>query len=128
MIFQINKGATLPILQMELVKNATLNIDKFNECIQNSEITFCLTNTETGAKIIGGKPALCSVKYNPVNSFSSTIEEEYLLSYKFTERETKTPGIYVGQFTINFLDDYGKLIVPIKEELFVHILDSSNKK
>lgn len=124
MIFQINKGATLPILQMELVKSATLNLDKFNECIQNSEITFCLTNTETGAKLVGGKPAYCSVKYNG----NFTDDEEYLLSYKFTEKETKTPGIYVGQFTINFLDDYGKLIVPIKEELFIHILDSSNKK
>lgn len=124
MIFQINKGSTLPVLQMELVKTATLNIDKFNECIQNSDITFCLTNTKTGAKIIGGKPADCLLKYNPMSDSS----EEYLLSYKFTEKETRTPGIYVGQFTINFLDDYGKLIVPIKEELFVHILDSSNKK
>lgn len=127
MIFQINQNSTLPILQMELINDTKLDFNKFNDCIQNAVITFCVTNTETGAKIVGNKPALCTVKYNP--SLDGLVgEEEYLLAYQFTERETRNPGIYVGQFTITFLDGYGTLIVPIKEELFIHILDSSNKK
>ena len=124
MIFQINQNSTLPILQMELINDTKLDFNKFNECIQNAEITFCVTNTETGAKIVGGKPAKCVLKYNP----TSYNNEEYLLAFQFNERETRTPGIYTGQFTITFLDEYGTLIVPIKEELFIHILDSSIKK
>jgi hypothetical protein len=54
--------------------------------------------------------------------------DEYYIGYQFSERETKKPGTYVGQFTIEFLDGSGTLIVPIREELYVHVLDGSIKK
>ena len=38
------------------------------------------------------------------------------------------PGRYVGQFEIEFLDDSGTLIVPIREELFINILERTIKK
>jgi len=122
MIFQINQHSTLPILQMELINDGKTDFNKFHEKIQNSVITFCMTDTKTGAKIIGNKTAICILKNNSVNP----ITEEYLIGYQFTEKETKRAGEFVGQFTFQF--DDGTLIVPIKEELTIQILDSSIKK
>jgi hypothetical protein len=47
---------------------------------------------------------------------------EYYIYFKFTERDTNTPGRYVGQFLIK--NDEGNLILPIREELYINIQDS----
>lgn len=124
MIFQINQYSTLPVLQMELINDNRVSFNQFHECIQNAVITFCMTDTKTGAKIVGNKPALCILKENLIDP----LQEEYLIGYQFTEKETKKSGVFIGQFTIEFNDGSGKLLVPIKEELEIHILDSSIKK
>lgn len=124
MDFHINKKATLPILKMELIRDGRYTYKEFHDKLQNSEITFCMSDIITGTKKIGRKPGLCILKseYNGCN------DEEYYIAYQFSEKDTSTPGTYVGYFTIDFLDDSGKLIVPIREELYIHILDSSIKK
>jgi hypothetical protein len=58
----------------------------------------------------------------------SCVGEEYYLIYKFTQRDTAVAGRYAAQFTIEFLDGSGTLIVPLREELFVNVLDGSIKK
>lgn len=124
MDFHINKNATLPILKLELIKDGRNDYKKFHEMIQNSNIYFSMSEVETGIKKIGKNPALCIVK----EPASDCVGEEYYLAYQFTERQTKKAGVYVGQFEIEFLDGSGTLIVPIREELFIHILDGSIKK
>ena len=124
MDFFINKGATLPILKLELVKDGRNDYKKFHEMIQNSDIYFTMSEVETGIKKIGKKPALCLVK----ETDQDCVGEEYYLAYQFSEKETKKAGTYRGQFIIEFLDGSGKLIVPIREELFVHVLEGSIKK
>ena len=123
MDFNINKNATLPILKLELIKDGGNDYKKFHEMIQNSNITFSMYDVETGNKRIGGKPALCVLKENT----NDCNVEEYYLAYQFSKKETKKSGTFVGQFTIEFLDGSGTLIVPIREELFIHILDGSIK-
>ena len=124
MDFHINKGSTLPILKLELIKDGRNDYKKFHELIQNSDITFSMSDIETGVKRIGRKDALCILK----EPSSDCTEEEYYLAYQFSEKETKKAGTFVGQFTLTFLDGSGTLIVPIREELFIHILDGSIKK
>lgn len=123
MDFHINKGSTLPILKLELVNDGRNDYKKFHEMIQNSNISFTMSDAETGNKFIGNKPALCILK----ESTQDCTGEEYYLAYQFTERDTKKSGTYVGKFIIDFLDGSGRLIVPIREELFIHILDGSIK-
>ena len=53
---------------------------------------------------------------------------EFYLVYQFTSKETSKAGRYAAQFEIDFLDGSGTLIVPIREELFVNILEGSIKK
>lgn len=124
MDFHINKGATLPILKMELIKDGRYTYKEFNDMVQNSEMFFTMADINTGVKKIGKKPARCILK----TEYNGCGEEEYYIAYQFTSKDTAKPGTYVGNFILDFLDGSGKLIVPIREELYIHVLDGSIKK
>lgn len=123
MEFFINKGATLNKLKLELIQDGRNNFRNFFDLIQNANIYFTMTDVVTGVKRIGKKLAGTQL-VEPVNC----VGEEYYITYQFTERETEKAGRYVGQFTIEFLDGTGTLIVPIREQLYVNILDGDIKK
>jgi hypothetical protein len=123
MEFFINKDANLPVLKMELINDGRNDFNKFFESIQNADITFSMTDVITGIKKIGKKTTGVSL-VTP----TSCVGEEYYLIYKFSDRDTNTTGRYVAQFNIEFLDGSGTLIVPIKESLFINVLDNGIKK
>lgn len=123
MEFFINKGATLNILKLELIQDGRNDFRSFFDKIQNANIYFTLVDIETGIKRIGKKRTGVQL-VTPTNC----VGEEYYLTYQFTEKETERAGRYLGQFTIEFLDGTGTLIVPIRESLYVNILDNNIKK
>ena len=122
MHFFINKNATLPIIKMELIQDGRHDYKSFHELIQNTDIYFSMTNVENGQKKICRQPAGCSIKPNKCDEL-----EEYYLVYQLSERETNKAGTYRAQFELDFLNGSGTLIVPIREELFVHVLEGSIK-
>ena len=124
MNFHINKNSTLPKIQMELVKDGRYTYREFNDLIQNANIFFSMADIETGVKCIGKKKATLT----PKNQYNGCEDEDYYLTYQFTQKETSKPGRYVGNFMIEFLDGSGTLIVPIREELYINILDGSIKR
>lgn len=124
MEFFINKNSTLPVLKLELINDGRNDFHKFHEMVQNANIYFTMTDVITGVKRIAKKETGIEL----VLPQSNCVGEEYYLIYQFTEKETSIAGRYVGQFTIEFLDGSGTLIVPIREELFVNVLDGSIKK
>lgn len=124
MEFYINKGATLNQLKLELIQDGRNDFQNFHEKIQNANILFSMTDITTGIKKIGKKATGVTL----VTPVSDCVGEEYYLTYQFTERDTNTAGRYQAQFQIEFLDGSGTLIVPIREELFVNVLDGSIKK
>jgi hypothetical protein len=124
MIFTINKNSTLPLLKMELIKDGRNDFNKFHTLIQNSIISFSMWDAVNGQKRISCRDAFCMLKETCLDCE----EEEYYLAYQFSEKETSKPGVYVGEFTIDFLDGSGKLIVPIKEKLEIHILETAPKR
>ena len=119
MDFSINKNATLPRLKLELINDGRNDYGDFHDKLQNSVMTFCMTDTSTGVKRIGNKTALCILKEPTIDSEG----EEYYIGYQFSAKETRKAGSFVGEFTIVFNDGSGKLIVPIKDELKIHILE-----
>ena len=123
MEFFINKNATLPVLKLELIQDGRNDFNKFYDLIQNADIYFTMTDVITGVKRIAKKPTGLQ-QVVP----ESCVGEEYYLIYHFTERDTAIAGRYAAQFTIDFLDGSGTLVVPIREELFVNVLDGSIKK
>ncbi len=124
MNFYINKNSTLPILKLELIQDGINNYTKFFQLVQNADIYFSLTNIDTGIKLISRKKAKL---YQKTEYVGCSIEEFYI-GYQFTSKQTSKTGTYVGEFTIEFLDGTGTLIVPIRESLYVHILDNDIKK
>jgi hypothetical protein len=123
MEFSINKNSTLPVLKLELIQDGRNDFQKFHEKVQNASIYFTMTDVITGVKRIAKK--LTGIEQvEPVNC----VGDEFYVIYNFTERDTSVSGRYVGQFEIDFLDGSGKLIMPIKEELFINILERTIKK
>ena len=127
MEFFINKYASLPKLKLELIKDGRKDFDKFFQDIQNSNIYFTMTDVVTGVKRIAKKLAGTQLVL-PDHDCINCIREEYYITYQFSSRDTAIAGRYVGKFEIEFLDGSGTLIVPIREELFLNILDGSIKK
>ena len=124
MEFHINKNSELPLLKLELIQDGRNDFQKFFEKIQNASIYFSMSDVTTGVKRIGKKRTGVAL-VEPVND---CVGEEYYLTYKFSAKDTQKPGRYVGQFNIEFQDGTGNLIVPIREELFINILEGSIKK
>ena len=124
MTFNINKNATLPVLKLELINDGINNYTKFYDLVQNANIYFCMTDVVTGTKQIGKR----KTSLLPKTQYVGCNEEEYFLSYQFTAKDTSRAGTYIGQFMIEFLDGSGTLIAPIREELYINILDGSIKK
>ena len=122
MDFFIRQGATDPILKMRLIDDGKNDKSSFNELLENSDITFDMVNVKTGTPFILGAQcqlALRTKKYNQTT-------DEYYLVYRFTELQTSETGKYEGRFNIQFLDENQnpttKLIVPIREKLFINII------
>lgn len=124
MEFYINKNSNLPKLTLGLINDGRNDYHKFHEEIQNAEIYFTMTNIITGVKKIANKKAdIELVQEDSCNG------DEYFLVYNFTNKDTSIPGKYVGQFEIIFNGLNNKnLIVPIREELFINVLEGSIRK
>ncbi len=124
MEFFINKGASLPVLKLELIQDGRNDFEKFFEKIQNANIYFTMTDIITGVKKIAKRPASTQL----VEPQSDCVGEQYYITYQFSQRETQVYGRYIGTFEIDFLDGTGTLIVPIRENLYVNVLDGGIKK
>ncbi len=124
MDFNINKNSTLNKLKLELINDGRNDFHKFHEKVQNANIYFTMTDIVTGVKRIAKKQAGIEL----VVPQSDCVGEEYYIVYQFLERETAIAGRFVGQFTIDFLDGSGTLIVPIQETLYINVLDNGIKK
>jgi len=124
MEFFINKNSTLPILRLELIQDGRNDFHKFYEKVQNANIYFTMTNVITGVKKIAKKETTIEL----VLPESTCVGEEYYVVYQFIEKDTSVAGRYVGEFTIEFLDGSGTLLVPIRETLYINVLDQGIKK
>lgn len=121
MDFYIRQGATDPILKMRLIDDGKNDKSSYNELLENSEITFEMNDVVTGSPVILGATASLALR---VKKYNQTTDEYYIV-YRFTEAQTAETGKFEGKFTIQFKDDLGenttKLIVPIRNKLYIHI-------
>lgn len=123
--FFINKDSVLPILRMELIYDGRHDFNKFWDAIQESDITFTMTNVDT--KVIKIANAPCYIKLREIDG----CVDQYVICYDWKKRDTKERGTYEGVFTINFNGNLtsetdtsypkGDLIMPIREKLMITI-------
>jgi len=122
MEFFIRQGATDPILKLRLIDDGKNDKSSFNDLLENSDITFEMSNVESGNyQILNGNCLLTTrtKKYDQTT-------DEYYITYRFTEDNTSQKGRYEGVVNIQFLDissnPTNKLIIPIKDKLFINIV------
>jgi hypothetical protein len=113
----IKQGATLPVLKMQVVKDGRAGYLQLMEDLEVSTIFFTMINVETGIPKIVSAPASITSLILPEGA-----PTEYYIYFKFTSRDTNTPGRYTGQFLIK--NDEGTLILPLREELYINIQPS----
>jgi len=122
MEFYIRKNATDPKIKMKLARDGRNDFSNVNELLESSDITFSMVNTKTNNPIILNDRAYLAVKRQRQNQEI----DEYIITYQFKEGGTALEGRYEGTFTIIFLDTdletSSKLIVPIKEKLFINVI------
>ena len=122
MEFFIRKGATDPILKLQLLDDGKNDKSSLNDLLENADIRFEMYEVETEIPhILNGQCYLTTrtKKYDQTT-------DEYYITYRFTEEQTKESGKYEGIINIQFRDTdlqpTNKLIVPIKEKLFINII------
>ncbi len=118
MEFYIKKGATLPLLKMQIVKDGRSDYHKFMDLIETSTILFSMIDADTGIPKFLSKPA-GFVSKNFLNEATPT---EYYVYYQFTAKDTNKAGRYEGEFLLR--NEQGNLIVPLREKLYITIQDS----
>lgn len=118
MEFFIKKGATLPILKMQIVKDGRNDFRNFMESLENATITFSMRDEGSGVLKIASKRAYITEKFldNP------DAPTEYYIYYQFVSSDTSKTGRFVGEFSITTSE--GELIVPIRENLYINVTDS----
>jgi hypothetical protein len=117
MEFYIKQNATLPVLKMQVVKDGRAGYQQLMRDLEVSTIFFTMIDVETGI------PKIVSAPAQIVNLIlAEGADPEYYIYFKFTSRDTNTPGRYEGQFLIK--NDEGTLILPIREELYINVQPS----
>ena len=126
--FEIKKNSTLPSLKVELIDDGTYDFcrrDMYNNAIQNADITFSMKDENGVLKISKAKAGI-------VKCCDCNCTESYSIEYKWNKRDTKEAGVFDAFFEINFKNDLyeegvsypeGNLIMPIHEQLKIHILE-----
>jgi hypothetical protein len=117
MEFYIKQNATLPVLKMQVVRDGRSGYQQLMQDLEVSTIFFTMIDVETGIPKIVSAPAQIVNLILPDGA-----APEYYIYFKFTSRDTNTPGRYEGQFLIK--NDEGNLILPIREELYINVQPS----
>ena len=122
MDFFIRQGASDPILKMRLIDDGKNDKSSFNDLLENSDITFEMSDVKTGIPEILNSP--CSLVLREKKYHQTT--DEYYITHRFTETQTAQKGRYEGKITIQFLDTdlepTTKLIMPIRDKLYINII------
>ena len=122
MEFFIRKGATDPILKLRFVDDGKNDKSSLNDLLENADIRFDMYEVETEMPQVLN--AQCNLALRTKKYDQTT--DEYYITYRFTEEQTSESGKFEGIVTIQFRDTNlqptNKLIVPIKEKLFINII------
>ena len=122
MEFFIRQGASDPILKLRLIDDGKNDKSQFNDLLENSDITFEMFDVVSEEYHILNGNCLLTTR---TKKYDQTTDE-YYITYRFTEENTSIKGRFEGMVTVQFLDTNSnptnKLILPIKEKLFINVI------
>jgi hypothetical protein len=103
---------------MELDYNGKSSVEELDSIIENSSIFFSMKNVVDGNyKILNKKGGFTNKIFIEPNS-----KTEYYIYYKFSLFDTNKVGRYEGEFL--FIDETGTLILPLKEKLYINVIEN----
>ena len=117
--FFIKKDSTLPILKMKVINDGRFDYKKIFDRLENAAVTFSMVDEKGVPRVYNQQGLLLSV-----DNIACPEDEEFYIGYQFKLKDTKKVGCYKAEFKLDFLDDGASLIVPIREDLFVNVVDS----
>jgi len=126
MDFFIKQNSTLPRLIYPISPKVLERFRIKKEMFENVAITFSMYDFGSGTYYIANKFAEIEINTDKLERGGSDV---FILTYKFTEKQTKKSGVFIGEFVIDFLgeDGCGKLKLPISENLNIFIVPSITK-
>jgi hypothetical protein len=121
MEFQIRQGASEPILKLRMIQDGKNDKSSFNDMLETALITFEMTDSITGEYEILGQSCDLVLRTKLFNQKT----DEYYITYRFTEQQTSKIGKFEGKVIVQFrdtdLNPTSKLILPVKEKLYINI-------
>lgn len=121
MEFFIRQGSSDPILKMRMIDDGKNDKTSFNDLLESADITFEMSDVKTGEPVILNSDCFVTTRTKLYNQTT----EEYYITHRFTETQTSEIGKFEGKITIQFLDTdlnpTTKLILPVKEKLYINI-------
>jgi hypothetical protein len=124
--FFIKKDSTLPELKFPLVQRLREKYDLTDDMMEDVAVTFSMMDADTGIYHIANVPANLVVN-NDRPGYPDEIK--YTLVYRFTLRDTKKAGRFLGEFVVDILSEghCGKIKLPVNEYINIIISDSLTK-
>lgn len=121
MEFFIRQGASDPILKMRMIDDGKNDKSSFNDLLENAEITFEMSDVKTDVPVILNSECNITTRTKLYNQTT----DEYYITHRFTESQTSMIGKFEGKITVQFrdtdLNPTTKLILPVKEKLYINI-------
>lgn len=121
MEFFIRQGATDPILKMRMIDDGKNDKSSFNNLLENANITFEMSEVKTNTPVILDSPCYITTRTKLYNQTT----DEYYITHRFTETQTSEIGKFEGRVIVQFrdtnLNPTTKLILPVKEKLYINI-------
>jgi len=109
MEFNIRKKATLPYLEVNLLKDGKTDYNYLYTDFSNTNIYFYMKDVDTNFYKVAKGVCVFSNEYNTIY-------------YQFTKKNTSTTGRYEGFFKI--INQQGEVELPLREKLYINILES----
>lgn len=109
MEYFIRKNSTLPILEVNLVKDGRNDFNYINTNLSGNTIYFSMKDYETGI-------------YKVANGICTYSETNNSIYYQFTKKNTKTIGRFEGEFDV--YTEQGLIKLPLPDKIYINILDS----
>lgn len=104
---------------MKVVNDGRFDYKNIFDRLENSAITFTMVDEKGVPRVFNQQGVLF-----PVDKVCCSEDEEFYIGYQFTLKDTKKVGMYKAEFKLDFLDDGSTLILPIREDLYVNVIDS----
>ena len=110
----IKKSATLPVLKINVLKDGRSDYNKSMRFLNETQIFFSMTDTQTGVPKIISRPAGIMKKKDS--------EDEYYVYFQFTNHDTKKVGRYKGEF--QFKNETGLMSLPLNQDIYINVTES----